>query len=164
MTATADFMPPDPSIADAARIGDGSRLLVRAVQRLAGASLTLAAVGLWLMPSAAGEEGVLLFKLILSVTAVLAGLCLLQASAAPRAPQVEIDTIRREVRLVRDGHEGQRAVLGRCRFGDLSRVEHRGAHLRLWDENDNFLVEVTLTDRSTMNSLVAGLQDAGKLA
>ena len=53
--------------------------------------------------------------------------------------------------------------LRRCRFDDLGKVEKKGAHLRLWDECNALLAEVTLSDHKMMRSLVAGLRDAGKL-
>lgn len=164
MTVTSEFMDADTPVMAHVRIADGGRMLVRAAQRFAGVTLGLAALGLWLAPGAGWESDVMLFKLILSLTAVIAGLALLQSSVRPRAPQIEIDTIRREVRLVRPSKSRARAVLQRCAFADLGRVERVGAHLRLWDHEDVFMAEVTMSDRASLNSLVSALCDAGKLA
>ncbi|MGC1495107.1 MAG: hypothetical protein WA790_04810 [Sulfitobacter sp.] len=165
MTATAEFMNVDaaaPAL-QPVRIVGGGRMLVRAAQRLMGVALIIAALGLWLAPGASWESDVMLFKLILSITAGLAGLGLMQSSATPQAPEVEIDTIRREVRLVRRAKDGHSDVLQRCAFAELGRVEREGAHVRLWDSSNTFLAEVSLSDRSAMSSLVSGLRDAGKL-
>jgi hypothetical protein len=166
MTATADIVHADPIAPTVApvRIADGARMLVRAAQRLSGVALVLAALGLWLAPGSSFESDIMLFKLILSITAVLAGIALMQSSATPNTPEVEIDLIRREVRLVRFIKEGANDVLQRCAFADLARAERDGMHVRLWGQNDALLAEVSLSDRTEMTSLVSGLRAAGKLA
>jgi len=163
MTATADMMIDQAAALQPVRSVDGGRMMMRLGMRLIGAALVLAALGVWFAPGATWESDVLLFKLVLSVCGGLAGLGLLQASGKPEQPQIEIDTIRRELRLMRPGLIGRRAVLRRCRFDDLGKVEKKGAHLRLWDECNALLAEVTLSDHKMMRSLVAGLRDAGKL-
>ena len=55
-------------------------------------------------------------------------------------------------------------MLKRCTFGNLLRAEHETNHIRLWGQGDVLLAEVTLTDRAVLNSVIAGLRDAGKLA
>ena len=87
----------------------------------------------------------------------------MQSSAKPNTPKIEIDTIRREVRLVRPVAEGKNIVLKRCGFADLARAEWEGVKVRLWDKNNAPLAEVTLNDRNVMTSLVSGLRAAGKL-
>ena len=169
MTATADFMNANTSATAMAdiepvRMVDGGRMIVRGVQRLAGVSLTIAALALWLVPGSSWESDIMLFKLILSITAVIAGLGLVSSSSTPRTPEVEIDTIRREVRLVRRQRGVAPEVLQSCGFAQLSRAEHEGNTLRLWDQAGKLLAEVSLTDRAALSSLVSGLRDVGKLA
>ena len=119
MMTTAEFMDTDAAALQPARVVDGGRMVLRGAQRLVGASLALAAVGLWLAPGSSWESDVMLFKLILSIIALLAGFGLMQSSATPAAPEVEIDTIRREVRLLRPAPDGSATVLKRCTFGNL---------------------------------------------
>ena len=166
MNATVDFMnaPATAPAVAPVRIADGGRMLVRAAQRFSGAALLIAALGLWLAPGASWENDLMLFKLILSITAGLAGLGLMQSSAKPRTPEIEIDTIRREVRLVRVVRDGKNVVLQRCGFSELSRAEREGVHVRLWDSNNVLLAEVSLADQNSMTSLMAGLRAAGKIA
>lgn len=164
MTATAEFIKDRAPVIEPVRVADGARMIVRGIQRLLGVSLTLAALAIWLMPGASWESDLMLFKLILSLTAVIAGLGLVGASAAPKAPEIEIDTIRREVRVVRRLRGAPADVLQTCSFGDLSRAEHVGNIVRLWDAAGTLLAEASLTDRETLSSLLAGLRDAGKLA
>ncbi len=163
MTATAEFMTRPSAATLPVRMADGGRMIVRGSQRLLGAALTLAAIGLWLAPGAAWESDVMLFKLILSLTAVIAGIAMMHASATPPAPEIEIDTVRREVRLVRHIRGEGRVVLQSSAFDTLAHAEHEGTNVRLWDGSGVFLAEVSLTDRAAHNSLLAGLRDAGKL-
>lgn len=164
MTIAADFANARPQAIEPARMADGGRMIARGAQRLVGVSLTLAALGLWLAPGSSWESDVMLFKLILSLTAIIAGLGLISQGASPRAPEVEVDTIRREVRLVRRQRGMEDQVLQSSSFADLAHAEHEGTNVRLWDPAGRFLAEVSLTDRNALTSLVAGLRDAGKLA
>lgn len=163
MTATADFMNGQPKEIEPVRMADGGRMIIRGTQRLVGVSLTLAALGLWLAPGSSWESDIMLFKLILSLTAIIAGLGLISQSASQPAPEVEIDTIRREVRLVRRQRGMADQVLQSCGFANLAHVERDGNNVRLWDQAGTFLAEVSLTDRNALFSLVTGLRDAGKL-
>ncbi|KIN60732.1 hypothetical protein Z945_1711 [Sulfitobacter noctilucae] len=163
MTATSDFMTNPALTALPIRMADGGRMIIRGSQRLLGAALILSAFGLWLAPGAAWESDVMLFKLILSVTAVIAGVAMMQTSATPPPPEIEIDTIRREVRLVRYVRGQSPVVLQSSGFATLAQVEHDGTNIRLWDAAGVFLAEVNLSDRAARNSLLAGLRDAGKL-
>lgn len=164
MTASSDFMSNDIIRAlEPARMVDGGRLIMRGLQRMLGVALTLAAVGIWIAPGASWESDIMLFKLVLSLTALLAGLGIMQTSRKAAKPEVEIDTIRREVRVVRMGASGAPILLQRCPFGDLSRAEQDGNHVRMFGPDKNLLAEVTLTSRATLVSLITGLHNAGKL-
>lgn len=164
MTSSAEITVPEAALHEPVRMSDGRWMVIRAAQRLFGVGLTLAAIGIWIGPGASWESDLMLFKLILSLTALIAGIGLMQSSAGPAKPQVEIDTIRREVRLVRPVAGGTAQVLQRCAFGDLAGAELKGNHVRLFGTDRSLLAEVTLTSRTVLKSLVSGLRDAGKLA
>lgn len=164
MTATATDPRPKVTATETARLADGGRMILRGVQRLLGASLTIAALGLWLAPGSSWESDVMLFKLILSITAILAGIGFMGASIRPPAPEIEIDTVRREVRVVRRMIGASPVILQSCKFDKLSRAEQAGPIVRLWDKGGKFLAEITLTDNKVLSSLVSGLRDEGKLA
>jgi hypothetical protein len=172
VTATADFMEGEDASflsedkqtsAMHNRPTDEARVMQRSVQRLMGASLMVAAVGLWVMPGSSWDTDLLLFKLALSLTGGLAGFGLLLASSTPRDPRVEIDTIRREVRVVRPAKGVGDIILRRCGFDDLARAEQDGPRVRMWDRNDDLLVDITMKNRDALFSLVGGLRDVGKL-
>ncbi|MGB3247238.1 MAG: hypothetical protein WBB25_22110 [Sulfitobacter sp.] len=90
MDAPVELMIPQPQTVLTARLVGGGRMIVRAVQRLFGVALTMAAITIWMAPGATWESDVMLFKLILSLTAVLAGLGLMVSSKAPGAGRSEI--------------------------------------------------------------------------
>ena len=163
MTATADFIQTSSPAHEPVRMVDGGRMLIRGAQRVSGAALLLSAFGLWLIPASA-QHDVMLFRLMLSVAAAVAGVGMMLASGRPDTPSVQIDTIRREVSLVRPGYRGAAAVLQRCAFGDLARAEVKGTSVRLWDAQERLIAEVSLTKGPALNSLLAGLRDAGKIA
>ncbi|MFT6673932.1 MAG: hypothetical protein ACJAVM_000103 [Sulfitobacter sp.] len=164
MTATAGFQYPVNATTTSELPVDEDCVIQRGVQRLAGVSLMMAAAGLWVLPGSNLETEVMLFKLGLSVTGALAGAGLMQASSNARKPVVEIDTIRREVRLMHPDRNTSGKVLKRCKFDHLARAAREGNIVRLWDENNVLLVEMTLNSRQALSSLVGALRDVGKLA
>lgn len=164
MTLQAAFGQKATASVEPARMVNGARMILRGLQRLLGVSLTLAAILLWIAPGSSWESDILLFKLILTLTAVLAGIGFMSASIRPDAPEIEIDVVRREVRLVRHSRGFAPVVLKTCSFAGLSRAEQSGPIVRLWDRGGVFLAEVSLTDKNVLRTLVHGLRDEGKLA
>lgn len=152
----ANAVPVEP-----ARLLDGGRWLARGAQRLGGVALVLAAAALWLQPGAMLDADVVLIKLGVSLAAGFIGLALVQGARARPSVQVAIDTVRREVRLEREGATPR--VIGRTAFADLGRAEHLGGMVRLWADDGTLIAEVALTDPATQRTLLGALRDAGKL-
>ena len=117
---------------------------------------------MWILPGSDLSSDVLLMKLALSLTAVGFGLALTHQGKSQSMPEVQIDTIRREIRLVR-GIGPSKEVIKTCKFADLDRAEVEGAHVVLWGPGNVMLAEVPMTDPQSRNSLMLGLMDAGKL-
>jgi hypothetical protein len=166
MTATADYIVAEATeihtpIAPVQTLG-GGRLMIRGSQSLLGAALMLSAAGLWIAPGSDWSADVLLIKLVISLVIGFCGLALLQQGKTPASPEVEIDTIRHEIRIVRRGLHG-REVLSHTKYDDLERAELNGAHLILWGAGDTMLAEVALTDPKMRRALLSGLSNAGKL-
>jgi hypothetical protein len=167
MTAITDFMhdtatAPQRVRSSPVQMLDGGRMMIRGSLSVLGAALIMSAVGLWIMPGSEFSSDVMLMKLCLSVGAVFLGIALTQGARTPKTPEVEIDTIRREIRLVR--RTGKRfECIQSCKFVDLDRAEVHGAHVILWGPGDVMLAEVALRDPQLRRSLMGGLVDAGKL-
>lgn len=163
MTATTEFMTGGGTVIEPTITGDSSRYVLRILQRFVGASLAMAALFLWVAPGANWEGDLLLFKLILSITSVSAGLSLMHASAQLDDTLVEIDTVRREVRLIHAERGQAPLMLERISFADLGRVERDGPEVYLRTADDRLIAVVTLADKQVQASLITGLRDAGKL-
>lgn len=164
MTTALNAIQATPAIVQPMRVIEGSRMVLRAAQRLVGSAMALAAVCLWIVPGTSFEQDVMLFKLVLSITAMICSLALIHASAAPDAPDVEVDMNAREVRLVRALSGNRSSVLQSCGFAELTRVERDGPHVRLWGQDGVFLAEITLSDTKVMARLLASLGEAGHRA
>ncbi len=164
MTLTTDFAYEKRPNLVPVRTMDGARTILRLLQRLVGCAMVAAALFLWIAPGASWESDILLFKLVMSATAILAGIGLFQSSAAPLAPTVEIDAARDEVRLVRGDGFGGQVVLDTCAFADIELAEHEGSTLRLWAANQREIADMTLSDFDALNEIVLRLKAHGKLA
>jgi hypothetical protein len=167
MTAVNDFMHDTPKaiarpVGGPVQVLDGGRMMVRSGQSFLGATLILAAAGLWILPGAEFSSDVMLMKLVLSLTAGCIGIALAQNGKAPTSPEIEIDTARREIRLVRRTGQQTKCV-ETCKIEDLDRAEVQGAHVLLWAKGDVLLAEVALSDPILRRSLMGALADAGKL-
>lgn len=161
MTAITDFAS-QHDMAEAPHMVNGDRWLARSAQSLGGVALVLAAVGLWITPGASFEPDLALFKLGVSATLVLVGLAIMQTGWARRTVEVEIDTVRREVRLVR-GKGRSRALVSRTSIADLGPAQVHGNMARLWTMDGSLVAEVAMSDPELRRSLMAALRDAGKL-
>lgn len=161
MSAASDIDYSAP-LADAPRMINGQRLLARGAQRLGGAALLLASLGLWIAPGSSWDADTALFKLGVSVALALTGMIIMQSGRAVPAIEVEIDTVRREVRLVR-GKGRARSLVSRTAIADLGPAEIRGTMVRLWDAEGVLLAEIAMSDPASRYSLTMALRDAGKL-
>lgn len=161
MTAVTDISEYTP-IAEAPRMVSGQRWLTRSGQKIAGTALMLAAAGMWVLPGASWDADVALIKLGLTVGVGLAGLTAWMAGRSVPLVEIEIDTVRREVRLVR-GKAKSRTLVSRTRIGDLGQAEVCGTMVRLWDGNGSLLAEVAMSDPAVRRSLTTVLRDEGKL-
>ncbi|WP_299549368.1 hypothetical protein [uncultured Tateyamaria sp.] len=130
--------------------------------RATGGLLVLASFGLWLEPGSQTAMDLVLMKLGVSLFLGFAGLTLMQDKPRMHEPEVQIDTVRREVRITRpDG--GRRSIIRRIAIRDLGRAEVVGDVIRLTAANGEFLAAVSLPDPEMWSSLHDALQDAGKL-
>ncbi|WP_299603147.1 hypothetical protein [uncultured Tateyamaria sp.] len=134
----------------------------RIASRAFGAVLVLASLGLWIEPGTEMAVDLVLMKLGVSLFLGFAGLALMQDKLQAQDPEVQIDTVRREVRIARPGGR-RRSVIRRIAIRDLGRAEAVGDVIRLTAANGAFLAAITLPDPDAWSSLYGALQDAGKL-
>jgi len=162
MTVTSDFMTSGQIRLSTGGTVSGTRSILRLMQRLVGVSLLMASSGLWLAPGANWNNEVMLMKMALSAISLLVGVWLILSGQKPAAPEIQIDTVRRVVRLVRPGPLGADLLLQKCRFSDLSKVKREDRVLRFWDEKGDFIADVYIGHQSVMDILISGLLDSGQ--
>mgnify|MGYP003627106688 FL=1 len=162
MTVTSDFMTSGQIRLSTGGTVSGTRSILRLMQRLVGVSLLMASSGLWLAPGANWNNEVMLMKMALSAISLLVGVWLILSGQKPAAPEIQIDTVRREVRLVRPGPLGADLLLQKCRFSDLSKVKREDRVLMFWDEKGDFIADVYIGHQSVMDVLISGLLDSGQ--
>ncbi|MGR3604863.1 hypothetical protein [Sulfitobacter sp.] len=162
MTVTSDFMTSGQIRLSTGGTVSGTRSILRLMQRLVGVSLLMASSGLWLAPGANWNNEVMLMKMALSAISLLVGVWLILSGQKPAAPEIQIDTVRRVVRLVRPGPLGADLLLQKCRFSDLSKVKREDRVLRFWDEKGDFIADVYIGHQSVMDVLISGLLDSGQ--
>lgn len=141
------------------RTRGGHRMLWRGAKRVVGASFSLAALALWLVPAGAGDSAEMLSKLIATLILGVVGATFWQAGAPAPAPEIEIDMIRREVRLVR-WYGKTKSLVTRHRFADLSGADFQRRNVQLWDKSGNLLADLTMPDDILTRSLHRALQDS----
>lgn len=162
MTITSDYIAGGHPYTATVGSADGVRMVLRVGQRVLGAALLLSSSGLWLMPGASFSSEVMLFKMALSILALMAGFWLVLAGQKPAMPEIEIDTVRRELRMTRSGPLGAQLVLERVGFAELSKIERRGPAFSFWDQSGRFIVDIQISDRRMLETLLSALRDSGK--
>ncbi|MEP6021292.1 MAG: hypothetical protein ABJ251_22705 [Paracoccaceae bacterium] len=127
-----------------------------------GMAMIVLAFAVWFAPESVFPAMPKIFKLFASLSFGFLGLAFWQSVSNLGLPSVEIDTIRREVKLMR-GFGKTRHVAGEYKFKDLAQAERVGNQIRLWGNDGTILVDVEMRDPAKLNSLVSGLRDEGKL-
>ncbi|MEL6610271.1 MAG: hypothetical protein AAFO93_15285 [Pseudomonadota bacterium] len=110
-----------------ARFGaDGLGALIRWVQGLFGMAAMIAAVGIWLWPGSSFEADLLAMKGAVTLALVVMSVVWLRRSRDTRAPEIHVDLIRQEVRVMDREHLKQL-----FRFSDLGAmyVKDHALHL-----------------------------------
>ncbi|MEO9895727.1 MAG: hypothetical protein ABJD13_00045 [Paracoccaceae bacterium] len=127
-----------------------------------GIAMIVIAFAVWFAPQDAFPEMPNIFKLFVSLSFGFLGLAFWQSITNLGLPSVEVDTIRREIRLMR-GFGKARRVAAEYKFKDLAHAERVGNQIRLWDNHGTILADVEMRDPAMLNSLMSGLRDEGKL-
>lgn len=144
------------------RATSGQRFMMRTVQRLFGASLSIAALCLWVLPIGTDSSAEILCKMLVTIILGASGAALWQNGSPLPAPELEIDIVRREVRLVRWYGE-TRTLVTRCQFCDLSTVEFDGHDVRLWDADGDMIADLRLPNMEAVDRLRFAMEDKTRL-
>jgi hypothetical protein len=142
----------------AAHTLNGNRLVMRIALRMGAVSMALVALFVWLAPGAGWENDMVLFKLMVSLSAGFVGIVFWQNSLPPLPPTIEVDVAASELRLIREGVASDARVLERCAFNDLHLVELAGRHITFWGKGNRLLAEITLSNANAHATLLAALR------
>lgn len=162
MTDAVDLGAHNRFNARSVRAGDTARQAVRGGQMAFGVVLVAIGLGIWAAPGATWAAELLLIKFVVSCVALVTGGVFLQMARRLDAAKVEIDTLQHEIRLVHSVG-GDRLVVERCRFADLSRVVNSDARVQLWGPEGGLIAEVSASESPAHRDLVTALKVAGKL-
>ncbi len=126
-----------------------------------GVLLLLVAAGMWIAPRAYWGEDLFATKLLLSMILSFVGIAMVQAGLILPRREVEIDTDKGEVRVVRHAR-GKKHILNACAFEHLAAAQSDNV-VRLWDGFGNYMADIPLNEPSTRGRLIMALKAAGKI-
>ena len=133
------------------------------LKQFCGICLSFAGLFLLVFPFGMTTPTEVLSKMMVALVLGFVGAALYQSGRASRAPELEIDMTRREVRVVRWNGSAY-ALAARRKFTDLTRAEISGSDVRLWDADEALLTEISVTDAVALDALRGALRDEGVLA
>ncbi|SLN64208.1 hypothetical protein PEL8287_03526 [Roseovarius litorisediminis] len=137
-------------------------VLRQAVKMVAGTSLILSAVGVWLLPSGAGDAAMQLIKLVFSFSMLGLGVMCISAMDQPDdEPEIEFDTINRQLRIVEFDNLGHPAVTSCHDLDSLSELNFQDGSLTARDADGNQVVALSIHSKTTERALRAAINDAG---
>jgi len=156
MTSTFDFTDVEPTEAQA-KAFRASVSVSNMLSRLVAAGLMVCALGLWFSTNTAFDAQMLLFKLGMSLVFAVGGIALYNHATQERAPDVEFDQIRRELRIVKRQFGNEEVVFSK-RFEELGEVEMKDNKVVVYDVDGTKIVEVDVADPKMYRALRRTLQ------
>lgn len=128
------------------------RALKRGIKMALGTALLLAALGMWIVP--AGDAAMQLIKLFVSIVMLGLGLMLMSAlDVADDLPEVHVDTVNRQLRVVTMDPCGKCHLRGVYDLDSLSEVSIEGHTLTAVDAAGNQVVSIPLADAESEQAL-----------
>ena len=131
-----------------------------ALSWLLGATLCLAAAGLWLVPGASFDPVLVLMKLGITVFFVLGGITFLLAARRAQHPEVVLDGRRGVLHLVERDERGHLVRDVAVDYDDLSEIDFRDGMLIARDHHGRTVVEMPVEQSGDMNDIRAALGPA----
>ena len=142
------------------KVRDGAPVVLRGIQKFCGATLGFAGLLLLVFPFGASSTTEILLKMMFALILGFSGAALWQAGTSQMEPEMELDMVRREIRMVHV--RGTRRNLAmRRKFSDLSGVKMDGAQVQFWDEDNTLLADISIADPATRSSLQRALRGEG---
>ncbi len=122
-----------------------------------GSVLLLAAVGLWAMPGALWDSGLMLFKLMITIALMASGFALM-APVRRRMPEVQLDPRAKRLEVVMRNEFGRIVRSTSYDYDDLSEIDVRDGVFVARDHQGRSVVELPLGQKvEEMDALRAAL-------
>lgn len=166
MVALPDFerefsAPPFSDPVDSPDVKDAGAMLAGGLLRLFSGASIGAALGLWLLPSVAGDPALMLLKLLFSLGLLWAGLLALHATRLPDPrPVVQVDRRNAQLRILQPAGHG---APGRCavhKLAELSELSLRDGLLSARDQSGQLIVSLEISDKQAARALREALSFA----
>lgn len=123
----------------------------------AGATLLLAAVGMWAMPGSSWDSALMLFKLMITIALMAAGFALI-APVRKRIPEVQLDPRSERLEVIMRNEFGHAVRSVSYAYDELSEIDVRGGMFIARDHQGRSVVELPLGPQSQdVDSLRAAL-------
>lgn len=132
---------------------EGSRVALRAMFRLVGASFILSAPGLWLLPGVDDDTSLMLYKLGASLFFLFCGMALILRNKTYAQPEVFFDPVKREMRILQPGEGGRPRTVLRRSYDTLGAARITRNHVEIWDVDGSVLINVPLHDPDMRSAL-----------
>jgi len=126
----------------------------RAAKGFLGSVLLLSAAGIWLVSTGANDAAMMLIKLVFSLSLFCAGaMCFSTLDPDDIAPEVQIDTERRQLRVIETGPDGRTRRVAVHALDDLAELSLRDQVLTARDFSGRQIVALPVNDRATERAL-----------
>lgn len=123
-----------------------------------GSVLCISALGLWLVPVEAGDAAMQLIKLLVSVVMLALGMMFVfSVNRRAEMPEIQIDTLKRELRVIKRDHANTPFVEACHAFDKMAEIKLKGHHLSARDADGQIIFSVPLRDKATARALQATL-------
>ncbi|HMB13982.1 MAG TPA: hypothetical protein VKN37_08240, partial [Roseovarius sp.] len=119
-----------------------------------GTALLTSTFGVWIVPTGAGDPGMMLIKLVFSLVLFWAGmLCLFRSDGSSDLPEIALDTRARQLRVLYPQPGGRTARVVVHDLDDLTELSLRDRMLTARDRDGRQIVSLELHDARTEQTL-----------
>jgi hypothetical protein len=135
--------------------------LRRAARVFLGSVLILSSAGVWLVSTGGIDAAMMLIKMVFSLSLFCLGaMCFSTLDADDLAPEVQIDTKRRQLRVIEIGLDGRTQRVEVHALDDLAELSLRDRILTARDFSGRQIAALPITDHATERALRRALSFA----
>ncbi len=127
-----------------------------------GSALSISAFGLWLVPVDPGDSAMQLIKLLVSVVMLgLGAMFIFSARKSSDAPEIQIDTATREIRVLKRDSNDKPYVSACHAMDSLTDVTLKDRLLSARDETGQLIMSVPMPNKAAEAAVRSALQISG---